>query len=76
MLLTVGFMMRNTSPVGWIPLLIVKIIDEGAFVPFLKSGVFVALPLIFAVVYLDSIYYMGANTSSSGTSLDSRDEEK
>lgn len=68
--------MRNTSPVGWIPLLLVKIIDEGAFLPFLTSGIFVALPLIFVIVYLDSIYYMGANTSSTGTSLDTRDEAK
>ena len=70
MLLTIGFMMRNTSPVGWIPLLLVKIVKDGAFVQFLISGLFVALPLIFACIYLDSIYYMGANISSSGTSLD------
>ena len=76
MLLTIGFMMRNTSPVGWIPLLIVKIIDDGAFLPFLTSGVFVAIPLIFAIVYIDSVYYMGANTSSSGTSLDVRQHDK
>lgn len=69
-LLTIGFMMRNTSPVGWIPLLLVKIINDGAFIPFLIAGIFVFLPLTFACVYLDSIYYMGANTSSSGTSLD------
>ena len=75
MLLTIGFMMRNTSPVGWIPLLIVKIINEGAFVPFLISGIFVAVPLVVAIVYLDSIYYMGANTSSTGTSLEKRDLE-
>lgn len=76
MLLTVGFMMRNTSPVGWIPLLVVKIVYDGAFLPFLTSGVFVALPVIFGIVYLDSIYYMGANTSSSGTSLDTHSQDK
>ena len=76
MLLTIGFMMRNTSPVGWIPLLIVKIIDDGAFLPFLTSGIFVAIPLIIAIVYIDSVYYMGANTSSSGTSLDVRQHDK
>ena len=69
-------MMRNTSPVGWIPLLFVKVIHDGAFVPFLIAGIFVALPLIFATVYLDSIYYMGANTSSTGTSLDERSLDK
>lgn len=75
-LLTLGFMMRNTSPVGWIPLLAIKIFKHGAFVPFIIAGVFVFVPLTFACVYLDSYYYWGANTSSSGTSLDQRDTNK
>lgn len=69
MLLTIGFMMRNTSPVGWVPLLVFKIVHEGSFIPFLISGIFIALPLMFLCIYLDSIYYQGANTSSTGTSL-------
>lgn len=72
-LLTLSFMMRNTSPVGWIPLLFLKIYRDGAFVPFLLAGIFVFVPVTFGCVYLDSLYYWGANTSSTGTSLDARD---
>ena len=68
--------MRNTSPVGWIPLLFIKVFRDGAFLPFLFAAFTVAIPLIFGCVYLDSIYYMGANTSSFGTSLDARDHNK
>jgi len=75
-LLTLGFMMRNTSPVGWVPLLCIKIVRDGAFMPFLIAGVTVFIPLTIGIVYLDSIYYLGANTSSSGTSLDVRDTTK
>ena len=75
-LLTLGFVMRNTSPVGWIPLLFIKVFKDGAFLPFLLAAIVIALPLIIGCVYLDSIYYMGANTSSSGTSLDERDANK
>jgi GPI mannosyltransferase 3 len=69
-LLTIGFMMRNTSPVGWVPLLFTKMVYDGAFMPFLISGVIVALPLVITIVYLDSLYYMQAYTASTGTSLD------
>lgn len=61
-LLTIGFMMRNTSPVGWLPLLFLKISRSGAFIPFLLSGIFVAVPLIILCIYLDSIYYQNAHT--------------
>ena len=40
------------------------------------AGVFIFIPLTIACIYLDSIYYMGANTSSSGSSLDQRDLNK
>ena len=56
-LLTLGFMMRNTSPVGWIPLLAIKVFRDGAFVPFLIAGIFVFLPLTVACVYIDSVFY-------------------
>ena len=58
-------MMRNTSPVGWVPLLFFKIIKEGAFVPFLLSGIFIALPLILSIIYLDSLFYQHAFTGCS-----------
>ena len=50
-------MMRNTSPVGWIPLLAIKVFKEGSFVPFLLSGVFVALPILFMCVWIDTKMY-------------------
>lgn len=50
-------MMRNTSPIGWIPLLLIKILRDKAFVPFLVSGVVVAIPIVFLVTVLDSWYY-------------------
>lgn len=56
-------MMRNTSPVGWVPLLAVKVFRDGAFVPFLLAGIFVFVPLVVLCVYLDSLYYWKANTS-------------
>ena len=54
-LLTIGFIMRNTSPVGWIPLLYLKVCKEGAFFPFLISGIFFAIPVIGICIYLDRI---------------------
>ena len=59
---TIGFMMRNTSPIGWLPLIIIKIFRDGSFVPFLIAGIFVFLPIVGACVYLDSFYYWKANT--------------
>ena len=56
-LLTIEFMMRNTSPVAWIPLIIIKIIRDKSFMPFLISGIFIAIPTIILCVYLDSLYY-------------------
>ena len=51
-------MMRNTSPIGWIPLLAIKVVYEGSLKPFLIAGIFVALPLIFMVVAIDTWYYL------------------
>jgi hypothetical protein len=59
-LITISFMMRNTSPVGWVPLLAIKVFREGSLIPFLISGVFVALPLIFLCIWIDTTMY-GAN---------------
>ena len=56
--ITLSFMMRNTSPIGWIPLLTIKVLNEGSFVPFLIAGIFVALPLIFLIVCIDTWYYL------------------
>lgn len=52
--ITLSFMMRNTSPIGWIPLLAIKVLFEGALVPFLIAGIFVAVPIIGLVVAVDT----------------------
>ena len=52
-------MMRNTSPIGWIPLLAIKVLFEGSFIPFIKAGIFVAIPLIGITIALDTVYYLG-----------------
>lgn len=56
-LISIAFMMRNTSPVGWIPLLAIKVFREGSLLPFIISGLFVALPILFACVYIDTKMY-------------------
>ena len=57
--ITLSFMMRNTSPIGWIPLLAIKVLYEGALVPFLIAGIFVAVPVITATVLIDTLYFTG-----------------
>lgn len=59
-LITISFMIRNTSPVGWVPLLGWKVLKEGSLLPFIISGIFVALPIIFICVWVDTVMY-GAN---------------
>ena len=49
--------MRNTSPIGWIPLLFLKVFRDGAFRPFLICAFLVALPIVVGSTYLDSVYY-------------------
>ena len=52
--ITLSFMMRNTSPIGWIPLLALKVLFEGALLPFIISAIFVAVPVIAMTVVLDT----------------------
>lgn len=56
-LISIAFMMRNTSPVGWIPLLAIKVLREGSLLPFIISGIFVALPILFFCVWVDTTMY-------------------
>ena len=56
-LVSVQFMMRNTSPIGWIPLLFIKVFRDGAFKSFLICAIFVAFPIVLGSTYLDSVYY-------------------
>ena len=55
--LTIGFVMRNTSGVGWIPLLFIKVFRDGLFPYFLISAIVISLPMLSLTVYLDSLYY-------------------
>ena len=56
-LVSIQFMMRNTSPIGWIPLLFIKVFRDGAFLPFVYSAITVALPIVLLGTYLDSLFY-------------------
>ena len=60
-LITISFMMRNTSPVGWVPLLAIKVLREGSLKPFIISGLFVALPIIFGCIWVDTAMYGSKN---------------
>lgn len=55
--LTISFIVRNTSVVGWPILLAIKVIKDGAFVPFLIAGFTVFIPLMTLSVVLDSLYF-------------------
>lgn len=58
-LISLAFMMRNTSPIGWIPLLAYKVLFSGSLIPFILSGIFVALPILALCTYVDTVYYGG-----------------
>ena len=57
--ITISFVMRNTSPIGWIPLLAIKVLFEGSLIPFIKAGIFVAIPLLGITIAIDTLYYLG-----------------
>lgn len=58
--------MRNTSPIGWIPLLAHKVLFKGALIPFILSGIFVAVPIIGLCTFVDSMYYGGEEWTFTG----------
>ena len=58
-LITIAFIGRNTSIVGWIPLLAIKVLREEALPAFLLSSITVAIPCIAIMVYIDTVYYGG-----------------
>jgi GPI mannosyltransferase 3 len=55
--LTLAFMIRNTSPIGWPPLLLMKVIKDGALVPFLIAGFTVFVPVVGLSILVDSHFY-------------------
>ena len=63
LLITVCFIARSSSLVAWIPLALLKIVEDfNFFLPILVAGLTVTLPLILISILIDSYYY-GAFTS-------------
>jgi phosphatidylinositol glycan class B len=56
-LLTVSFMIRNTSPIGWPPLILIKVIKDRSLIPFIIAFVTVFIPVVFVSILIDSSYY-------------------
>lgn len=56
-LLSVQFMIRNTAPIGWIPLLFIRVFKDGAFCSFLGAAILVAVPIVVLAIYFDSLVY-------------------
>jgi hypothetical protein len=50
-------MNRCTSPIGWIPLIIYKIVKEKALVPLIISFFIIAIPSLVVFIIIDTIYY-------------------
>lgn len=55
--LSIAFVCRISSPVGWVPLLLWKIFAENCFEVFLKAGMTISLPVLGFAIAIDSIYY-------------------
>ena len=55
--LTVGFMMRSTSPIGWPPVLAVKILRDKSLIPFIIAGITIFIPVVGLSILVDSFYY-------------------
>ena len=56
-LMSINFMVRNTSAIPWIPLFLIKIIKDSALLPLIISAIFVAVPVVGSCVALDSYFY-------------------
>jgi len=56
-LITASFMMRNTSPIGWIPLLAIKVLFHESFLAYLLAAVIIAVPIIGINILFDSLYF-------------------
>jgi hypothetical protein len=71
-LIALSFMMRNTSVIGWIPLLGIKVLFEGSLPPFILSAILAGVPVIAFAVYIDTKYYNSTSlTPDSGPVLTS-----
>ena len=55
--LSLAFVVRISSPVGWLPLLLGKIIFDRSFKAFLIAGFTITIPIVLAAITIDSLYY-------------------
>lgn len=56
-LLATCFVIRNSSPIGWIPLLLLKCLEGGYFHTFLRTLFMFGLPIIVFSIIFDSFFY-------------------
>ena len=57
LLVTYSFILRNSSAIGFIPLILHKVFYQRNFKMFVLSGILVAVPMLLITVAADSIYY-------------------
>ena len=56
-ILTLSFVVRCTSPLGWIACILIKIVVDRSFKPFITAALFVFIPLLGVSVAMDSCYF-------------------
>jgi len=57
---TLSFILRNTSPIGWVPILVCKAFELGLFemiCNYLKGFVVIFMPMFILATAIDSYYY-------------------
>ena len=58
LMITLSFLARSSSLAAWIPLAVLKIIEDPAFLgPIIVAGLTVTVPSIVLSIGLDSLYY-------------------
>ena len=55
--LSIGFGIRNTCVLGWVPLLLLKMIQQRALISYLKAFAYIFLPILAIVILSDSYFY-------------------
>lgn len=55
--MTVSFVVRNTSPIGWPLALLIKAVHDRSLIPFAIAGITVFLPIMGLATVMDSFYY-------------------
>ena len=55
--ITLAFITRSSSLVPWVPLALLKMLEDNYFLPFLVSGLAVTVPLCALSVAIDSFFY-------------------